>query len=121
LHVIDDGIGFSHDAIERVGVLGAGVKQNVPYSKSSRHYLGSYGYGLKSSLNVADKVRICSVSDEGNFSGNLDWAKLDEALRPDFEGFDFRQERAKPKQATGTHITLHLKNPTSKDQLQQFQ
>ena len=120
LHVLDNGIGFSQEAIERAAILGAGVKQNVPYSKGKRHYLGSYGYGLKSSLNIAEKVRVHSVSDEGQFSGTLDWSKLDEALRADFEGFDFRQERRKPKQSTGTHITLHLKNPTSKDQLQEF-
>jgi len=71
-------------------------------------------------LNIAEKVRVHSVSDEGQFSGTLDWSKLDEALRADFAGFDFPQERRKPKQSTGTHITLYLKNPTSNRMLKKY-
>lgn len=120
LHVVDDGLGFSSDAIELIAVLGGGSKQSIPISKGRRHYLGSYGYGLKSSLNVATKVTIYTVSDDGSFRGSIDWNRLDEALKHDFKGFRFDQETRKRGEHTGTHITLSLKNPTSVDALEEF-
>jgi Histidine kinase-, DNA gyrase B-, and HSP90-like ATPase len=120
LHVVDDGLGFSSEAVELIAVLGGGSKQTIPISKGKRHYLGSYGYGLKSSLNVATKVSISTVSDDGGFRGTVDWTKLDEALKHDFPGFKFDQEPRKKNSPTGTHITLSLKNPTSVDALEQF-
>lgn len=120
LHVIDDGIGFSQEAIESIGILGAGSKTAIPYSKGKRHYLGSYGYGLKSSLNIAERVSVRSVSEDGEFAGILDWSKLEDALRPDFPGFNFAHTKRKSKQASGTHITLSLKSPPSVDQLQEL-
>src|SRR5436190_23106347 len=50
LYVIDDGVGFSENSIRQVTTLGGGDKNSSPYSKSKRVYLGSYGYGLKSTL-----------------------------------------------------------------------
>jgi len=120
LHVVDDGLGFSSEAVELIAVLGGGSKQTIPISKGKRHYLGSYGYGLKSSLNIATKVSISTVSDDGGFRGTVDWTKLDDALKHDFAGFKFDQEPRKRNAPTGTHITLFLKNPTSVDALQQF-
>ncbi len=121
LHVIDDGLGFARDAIERIAILGAGSKQTaIPYSKGKRHYLGSYGFGLKSSLKIADRISIHTVSEDGIFEGTIDWTKLEEALRPDFEGFNFNHAKRKSNKSTGTHITLSLKNPPSMDQLQQL-
>lgn len=117
LHVIDDGLGFGSEAIERMAVLGAGDKQNVPYSKGNRHYLGSYGYGLKSTLNISTRVAIHSAADEGEYSGVIDWTKLDEALTSNFAGFDFKTKKASRSKPHGTHIVLTLKNPTSKDHL----
>src|SRR5438128_1728834 len=71
LHIIDDGLGFSREAIENIATLGGGDKQTISYSKGHRHYLGSYGYGLKSSLNIANKVTVHSVSREGDFEVTL--------------------------------------------------
>jgi Histidine kinase-, DNA gyrase B-, and HSP90-like ATPase len=119
LHVLDDGIGFSEDAIRQLAILGGGSKQDVPFSLGNRHYLGSYGYGLKSSLNISDRVHLDTISEDGKFSGNLDWSKLDEALRPDFPGFNF-DHTPSVKGYAGTHLTIKLKNPPSKDQLDRF-
>lgn len=120
LHVIDNGLGFTSDAIERVAILGGGDKQSVPFSKGKRHYLGSYGYGLKSTLNIASKLRIYSISEDGEFDGGIDWGKLDDALKPEFPGFAFNHAKRNKHQVTGTRITLSLNNPTSKDHLEQF-
>jgi hypothetical protein len=119
LHVLDDGIGFSEDAIKELAILGSGSKQGAPFSLGNRHYLGSYGYGLKSTLNISDRVRLDTVSDDGKFSGTLDWSKLDEALRPDFQGFSFERSQ-RLKEHTGSHLTIKLKSPPSKDQLERF-
>lgn len=119
LHVIDDGIGFSKEAIERLAILGGGSKQNIPFSAGRRHYLGSYGYGLKSSLNIADRVTISTISEDGKFDGTLDWTKLDEALKPSFPGFEFDHQKTENRH-TGTHLGLKLRNPPSRDQLDTF-
>jgi hypothetical protein len=119
LHVLDDGLGFSEDAIKDLAILGGGSKQGTPFSLGHRHYLGSYGYGLKSTLNISERVRLDTVSEDGKFSGTLDWSKLDDALRPDFHGFNFeRSPRA--KEHAGSHLTIKLKSPPSKDQLERF-
>jgi HSP90 family molecular chaperone len=119
LHVVDDGIGFTKAAIELAATLGGGGK-TVPYSKGKRHYLGSYGYGLKSSLNIADSLLIESVSSEGRFRVVLDWTKLDEALNANFEGFPLESRTKKRDEATGTRITLKLRHPTTKSDLDDF-
>ena len=119
IHVIDDGAGFSKDAIERLAILGGGSKQNIPFSAGQRHYLGSYGYGLKSSLNIADHVTVDTISEEGHFKGTIDWTKLDEVLKPSSGGFEFVHEKVDHKHF-GTHLCLKLRNPTSRDQLDTF-
>jgi HSP90 family molecular chaperone len=120
LHIIDDGIGFTQDAIQRLAILGGGLKQNIPFSAGQRHYLGSYGYGLKSSLNIADKVIIDTVSDEGRHRGEIDWTQLDHALQPGSSGYDFQHTKTVLAEKTGTHLCLKLRNPASRDQLIKF-
>jgi len=121
LFVIDDGGGFTTEAFQKIATLGGGDKKEVPFSKSKRHYLGSYGMGLKSSLNIANKIEVRSFSEEGQFKVEIDWSKLEEALEPSFEGYPHEQKPSKQDgQANGTIIKLVLKNPTSKDQLEKF-
>lgn len=120
LHIIDDGIGFSKESFEQLAVLGAGDKRDIPYSKGKRHYLGSYGYGLKSTLNIATKVRILSISEDGQLEATLDWTRLEDSLKSDFPGFPVNIIKRKKKHATGTKISLVLKSPTSKDHLDEF-
>jgi len=120
LHIIDDGIGFNKESFEQLAVLGAGDKRNIPYSKGKRHYLGSYGYGLKSTLNIATQVRVLSISEEGQLEATIDWTRLDDSLKSDFPGFPVEITKRRKRRATGTKITLVLKNPTSKDHLEEF-
>ena len=120
LHIIDDGIGFDKESFEQLAVLGAGAKRDIPFSKGKRHYLGSYGYGLKSTLNIATQVRVLSISEEGQLEATIDWTRLDDSLKSDFPGFPVETTNRKKRHATGTRITLVLKNPTSKDHLEAF-
>jgi hypothetical protein len=120
LHIIDDGTGFTKHAILSSGILGGGEKHDVEYSLGKRPYLGAYGFGLKATVNIARKVRIQTVSIEGQFDIDLDWSSLEEALRPDFGGFDLQESPRKKGQATGTHITLSLTSPTSEEFLESY-
>jgi hypothetical protein len=117
LHLLDDGRGFSRKAMMQSGMLGGGDKQDIDTSESDRPYLGAYGFGLKATANISSKLSIDTISDEGHFAVELDWSRLDEALKADFEGFDLHEHRRPAKAATGTHIVLALKNPTSEDML----
>ena len=87
LYIYDDGIGFTKHSFSGIATLGAGNKRDIPYSQGHRHDLGSYGYGLKSTLNVASKVEIVSHSENERLLATINWNQLDEALKPDFEGF----------------------------------
>lgn len=73
--VIDDGKGFTGEAFEKIATLGGGDKADVSYSQGKRHYLGSYGVGLKSTLNIASKLEVHSFSSEGEFKTEIDWSK----------------------------------------------
>lgn len=119
LYVIDDGIGFTANSFSSLAILGAGNKREIPYSKGRRHYLGSYGYGLKSTLNIASKVQIESHATKENFTATIDWNQLDDALRPEFQGFPCEATKAKGGHS-GTEILLWLKNPTTKAHLDKF-
>lgn len=119
LHLIDDGSGFSKDAIQAVATLGGGDKLSVHVSKGRRHYLGSYGYGLKSTLNIASQAVIETFSSDGHFAVTIDWSRLDEAMKESFPGYDITDGRGRFKEF-GTVITLTLKNPTEKNHLEAF-
>jgi hypothetical protein len=120
LFVIDDGGGFTKEAFEKIATLGGGDKQEVSFSKGKRHYLGSYGMGLKSTLNIATKIEVRSFSDEGDFKVEVDWSRLEEALKPDFEGYNHKHGDKSPGQGNGTIFRLFLRTPTNKDQLDEF-
>ena len=120
LYIIDDGVGFTPEAFEQIATLGGGDKQDLPFSKGQRHYLGSYGMGLKSTLNIADRIEVRSFSDDGAFFVRVDWARLEDALKPDFAGYPHTHTPKEAGQSTGTIFKLILRNPTSRDQLQKF-
>src|SRR5579871_4524742 len=120
LYVVDDGIGFTSGAIQGLAVLGSGNKREVPVSLAKRHYLGSYGFGLKSTLNIATKLRIESVSHEGHFETEIDWNELDRALTPEFPGYPVEKRPNRRRAPTGSVITLNLKQALDQRDLEDF-
>jgi len=120
LYIIDNGFGFNEDAIRDVATLGGGDKRDLFSRQRKRHYLGSYGYGLKSSLNIATKTEITTFSAKFKYAVTIDWSKLDSALQPDFQGYAIQRVAKERNIGTGTIIKLFLKNPTSKDHLEKF-
>jgi hypothetical protein len=120
LHIIDDGKGFGLEAVRQVAVLGAGEKSSSDFSGGRRPFLGCYGFGLKSTLNIAKKVEIKSTSLEGAFYVQIDWTKLEEGLKGNSDGFKFTQS-PRGRAANGTHIELTLKAPVGDPQLDEFE
>lgn len=119
LYIIDDGVGFNADAFINIATLGAGNKRDIPYSTGKRHYLGSYGYGVKSTLNIASKIEIESYSASEKLKATIDWDKLDEALKEEKVGFPYHVDKNR-KKYHGTQIKLTLKNPTTKAHLDKY-
>lgn len=119
LYVIDDGVGFTDDSIKEVATLGGGDKRDAYSPQRRRHYLGSYGYGLKSSLNIAHRVDINSFSRAHCYRVVIDWGKLEEALGDTFPGYPVHRE-SRGGNGTGTIVKMVLKNPTSKLHLDDF-
>ena len=121
LWVIDDGSGFDEEKIRVAATLGGGDKASRAFSTKKRNYLGSYGVGLKSTLNIAKSVQITSVSTQGKYETLIEWSKLDEILANDHhKGFDFRKENRPKNSGNGTCIKLKLSNPTDKTHLEKF-
>ena len=120
LHILDNGCGFSKNAMIQSATLGGGDKQDISTSESQRPYLGAYGFGLKASANIANRLAINSISEEGHFKIELDWGHLDEALKSDFDGFDLHMSPKPKRIGTGSHIILGLKIPTSVDVLDNY-
>ena len=119
LHLIDDGIGFDEDVFIGLATLGSGSKKDIPYSKGKRHYLGSYGYGVKSTLNISDSLEISSYSNGKKLTATIDWSRLDEFLKDPTKGFTSNASSVN-KGIKGTIIQLKLKNPTDKTHLDKF-
>lgn len=120
LLIIDNGTGFDKTSIEEVATLGGGNKTARPWYNSDRVYLGSYGYGLKSTLNIANTLKIKSSSSDGIFEAEIDWTKLDLAFEENFPGYSTQRTQRPEGWGTGTIITLRLKNPTDKSHLDGF-
>lgn len=120
LHIIDDGSGFSKQAIETAAVLGGGEKGEVEYSVSKRPYLGAYGFGLKSTLKVSNTVAIKTLSRVGSYGLVIDWKRLEEVLKAESDGFELQERKTARSTKTGTHIVLDLKQPTSEEMLASY-
>ena len=123
LYLIDDGNGFLEKEIDYIGLIGGGSKRESDtspgYSKSKRPYLGSYGFGLKSTLNIASKFDVRTTSDEGTFEVTVDWNRLDDMLQNNL-GFDVNRLPNKKNSGTGTFFKLYLKSPMDKTDLNNF-
>ena len=121
LIVLDDGIGFGKENIQIAATLGGGEKSTQPYSGKNRHYLGSYGVGLKSTLNISSTTEIISVSKEGRFQTTIDWNKLEEILKDQsHRGYKFVAGKKLPGESNGTLIRLKLNKPTDKSHLEEY-
>jgi hypothetical protein len=119
LYILDDRDGFSREKIEIAATLGGGDKSSGPFSIKKRHYLGSYGVGLKSTLNIASSITIDSYSKEGRFIGEVNWEELKRKIDAK-EGFPYKFTPKAKGTGNGATVKLKLKSPTDKGDLDKF-
>jgi len=120
LYIIDDGKGFKEDSLKEATTLGGGDKTTQPFSQGERPYLGRYGFGLKSTLNIANKISIKTVSEDGLFKTEIDWMLLDEIIKSPTQGYIYTKDVKSQDSSTGSIIKLFLKGPTTKTHLDAF-
>jgi len=121
LYVIDDGAGFDEEKIRIAATLGGGDKASRPFSTKNRHYLGSYGVGLKSTLNIASSTTIISNSKRGRFSTTIDWTQLEDILKDSsHKGYNYDVEKHTKGHGTGACIRLSLSKSTDKTHLKEY-
>lgn len=119
LYIIDDGEGFNKESIKEAATLGGGNK-NAYYKESKRVFLGSYGVGLKATVNIAKKLEINSCSDEDIFETIINWEMLEQVMTPESEGYPVKQLPKEDGMGTGTTIVLELSSMTNKSNLDEY-
>ena len=121
LYCIDDGDGFTKEGMEEMMTLGGGGKEYV--RSGERVFLGSYGFGLKAVLKIADRIKLetCSLSDKVKYVADLDLKEFESKIKSQSEGYNFDDGTQLPnKESKGTIITLSLKKLTTKVELEEF-
>jgi len=119
IHIYDNGTGFEKEAFENLLTLGFGTKSSLGHSKSDRPYLGNYGFGFKSTINLAKEFEIVSFNHGNRYSTKIDWDKLGKALDDKDSGYPLNVEKSK-ESIHGTYIRLKLKNPITKDDAEKY-
>jgi len=120
LYVLDDGNGFDENAIKEMLTLGGGGKLYA--DPGERAYLGSYGYGLKAVIKIAKHIEIetCSKKDNKKYAAKIDESLFDRMMEKDSPGYDYDESDRPQELSKGTIITLSLKTPTTKKELDEF-
>jgi hypothetical protein len=119
IHIFDDGTGFEDNSFEKLLTLGQGTKSSLDHARSDRPYLGNYGFGFKSTVNIAKEFEIVTFNKGNKYSTNIDWEKLPKTLEEKDGGFSVKLEKAK-QSIHGTYIKLRLKTPITKADLEKY-
>jgi len=119
LIIVDDGLGFTKEKMEVAASLGGGDKSTRSFSNKKRYYLGSYGVGLKSTLNIASSIVIRSISKEGKFRTELNWAKLNDIINTNGH-YVYWHRKVTGRTGSGAIITLKLKGSTDQSHLEKY-
>lgn len=120
LYCLDDGDGFNDQTIRECLTLGGGNKE---YTKAGeRVFLGSYGFGFKAVLKLANYVSLssCSLEDGVKYVSNMDLNMFESKMQPDSEGYTYDTEQLPNSASKGTNIILSLKKLTTKTELDQY-
>jgi len=122
LYIFDDGKGFNHTAMGEMLTIGGGKKESLYAEPGGRIYLGSYGFGFKAIVNIANEITVttCSQEDNKKYSTTIDLAEFDKMMEGDSKGYDFDESDKPTADSKGTIIILTLKNPTDKSQLDEY-
>lgn len=122
LYMYDDGIGFNNNAMKDMFTLGGGKKEELFAKSGTRVYLGSFGFGFKAIIAIANEITFISCSKEDNkkYTTKCDFSEFDKMMEQNEEGYDYGEEDRDNQNSHGTIIILDLKKPTSKNELDQY-
>lgn len=117
--VADNGTGISEDQFPKLLDLGSGTKIGEHDSELKRSYLGSFGFGIKATINVSKNIAIFTSNKISELSCEIDTGILEShGFKDSWKGFEI-EENDKPKASpTGTIIKLKLKNELSPDDIE---
>lgn len=115
LKIIDNGIGMSHDEVTQfIGTIArSGTKAFAQLSqemKTKPELIGQFGVGFYSAFMVADKVTL-HTQKAGTSEGTL-WESTGDGT--------YSIDSIPRPEGTGTTLTLHIKNFTAEDEVQDF-
>lgn len=120
--VVDNGSGISDDQFPRLLDLGAGTKIGTHESELKRSFLGSFGFGIKATINIAKAIAIYTLNKKHEISCDIDVSELEKSGFEDEEwaGFPVVVKRRAVESPTGTVIRLRLRNDLAPDQLERI-
>lgn len=118
ISVVDNGNGISDDQFSKLLDLGAGSKLETHESELKRSYLGSFGFGIKSIINISREMKVDTVNKNNRLSTNIDIATVHtHGFKIDWEGFDIDSKKKLRKDASGTSLKLSLRNDLTPDSI----
>jgi len=118
--IVDNGSGIAESQFPKVLDLGSGTKLGTHDSRLKRSYLGSFGFGLKSTVNIAKTIKIGTINKTVYMSAEIDVPTLNEKGFNDsnWDGFEVEVNKSPKSKATGTAISLELQNDLTPDQIE---
>lgn len=118
--VIDNGLGIDTDQFPHLLDLGAGTKSIETHeSELKRSYLGSFGFGIKSIINISKIFSVYTINKESILSCEIDVGILrSKGFNNDsWKGFVPVEEKRQRISKTGTIIHLKLSTEITADQI----
>jgi hypothetical protein len=121
LVVVDNGSGISDEQFPKLLDLGAGTKIGAHDSDLNRSYLGSFGFGIKSTVNIAKTISIFTGNKSNALSCEIDVAELEgKGFKDDWQGFPINSAPRSKVAARGTMVWLKLRNELSPELVEQI-
>ncbi len=111
--------GISDEQFPRLLDLGAGSKIGEHDSTLKRSYLGSFGFGIKATINVAKIISISTANKFSEIGCEIDVGVLEShGFRDNWSGFPASDKPRAKSAPTGTVIRLSLKNSLTPDDIE---
>jgi len=110
--VIDNGKGISNAQFPKLLDLGAGTKLEQHDSRFKRSYLGAFGFGIKSTVNISREISILTINKESQLTSHIDVEVLStKGFDQTWPGFDVEESQNDGRRGqAGTIVLLQLKD-----------
>jgi hypothetical protein len=117
--VIDDGAGISEEQFPKLLDLGAGSKIDRHESQLKRSYLGSFGFGIKSTINISRTIAIATMNKLDMMKCEIDVSELEsKGFDENWSGFPIHSQRRTKSPSKGTMVWLQLKEELTHEDIE---